>query len=822
MCSAMNANLFVMPTIDKWDNVCRLCMEKKNEMLSIFGEEGLQRRVVQKLQACLPVLVYKTDPLPKQICQFCAARLDDAFEFREHCLNVYKTMHAILLKYQHVPPVRAFLNAMKTSQDPCQAQLCKDKSRAPPPLVPLSSNLPLDDPVAAINQDSPDQLQNACMETLSELPCEVEIKESAELILAMETVIGEPLNTKCMSSEMFNSDSGTKISTISISNMEEDKMEYQTTREEKRTSILEQVLTGNLTMTNRQKLQPRAKLTSEWWCAPCNRYYKTRDSLVRHMQSQCPRVYTCGKCFLSFESVELLAEHEAWSHLKVKLDFTGSWKDCDQCDRQFISWKMLRQHRLRDHLAEFAENNTRCALCNRSFPTLKAYQEHVQLHQTNCNSIVTEKLTSTESVFSVLKIMERSKEGKRGEQFHENVKSLTCPICGKVCTQQSALSNHMRTHEPKKFKCEICGRSFGLFIRLVAHRISEHNKQPTMSPILSAVEQEEALNAEREAREAREARTRGVKNKSYSEMMENDHLVEEESSANFSRQNVAMCGICLQYFSDHTTMLTHLQTHSNSYSVKSFACHVCKKSFKEQWQLLRHEACHKRLTLDNASLYTCTVCNKSFADNITYKAHQKTHTVDKTYHCAKCNKIFFKEVSLLAHQCTGEALFGKRAATEPLQRTSSHSSNKRHNKCSKGDAVLSSAQSRNPHTKIHTESMHGNAAQAQEIKIEADDEPMPKLRPETSLEYNVPLIEPEVEINEQSTPPVKRTLIRTSKGYRCGVCESPFVFRDIAVAHLKSAHPSIPYQCPYCKKRFSTQYTFTHHIKTQHRKEPEK
>lgn len=75
----------------------------------------------------------------------------------------------------------------------------------------------------------------------------------------------------------------------------------------------------------------------------------------------------------------------------------------------------------------------------------------------------------------------------------------------------------MRTHEPKKHKCDICGRSFGLFIRLAGHRITEHNEQPMMSPALSAVEQEEALNAEREAREAREAKTRGVK-KSYTEV----------------------------------------------------------------------------------------------------------------------------------------------------------------------------------------------------------------------------------------------------------------------------------------------------------------
>lgn len=76
----------------------------------------------------------------------------------------------------------------------------------------------------------------------------------------------------------------------------------------------------------------------------------------------------------------------------------------------------------------------------------------------------------------------------------------------------------MRTHEPKRHKCDICGRSFGLFIRLAAHRMSEHSQQPTVSPVMASVEQEEALNAEREAREAREARTRSTRTRTYSEV----------------------------------------------------------------------------------------------------------------------------------------------------------------------------------------------------------------------------------------------------------------------------------------------------------------
>jgi len=124
----MNVNLYTMTGSSEWDKVCRLCSEEKNEMLPIFGDEGLQRRVVQKLRACLPVLVYKTDPLPKQICQFCAARLDDAYEFREYCLNVYRSMQAVLLRCKQTESAQVFLHAMRNLSDPCQVCPMDDPS----------------------------------------------------------------------------------------------------------------------------------------------------------------------------------------------------------------------------------------------------------------------------------------------------------------------------------------------------------------------------------------------------------------------------------------------------------------------------------------------------------------------------------------------------------------------------------------------------------------------------------------------------------------------------------------------------------------------
>lgn len=53
-------------------------------------------------------------------------------------------------------------------------------------------------------------------------------------------------------------------------------------------------------------------------------------------------------------------------------------------------------------------------------------------------------------------------------------------------------------------------------------------------------------------------------------------------------KNAVRCGICLQWLSNRTEMISHLQTHSDSYLPKNFRCGVCTKTFQEKWQLTRH------------------------------------------------------------------------------------------------------------------------------------------------------------------------------------------------------------------------------------------
>lgn len=136
-------------------------------------------------------------------------------------------------------------------------------------------SLPVESPLTPI--DISQEQQNSFNESLPELPCEVEIKEMAmEPILGTGVNVYEHLNRNSIENELFNKPNMImKHNTSSLKGeSDETREEVLARKEEKRTSILEQVLTGNLTVNDRKDLNTKEKLSSKWWCAPCNSYYK--------------------------------------------------------------------------------------------------------------------------------------------------------------------------------------------------------------------------------------------------------------------------------------------------------------------------------------------------------------------------------------------------------------------------------------------------------------------------------------------------------------------------------------------------------------------
>ena len=113
----------------------------------------------------------------------------------------------------------------------------------------------------------------ATLEPLPELPCEVQIKEE----LTDDSVLRSELDDddgQCLTpSSHENRINELKNERDDVIILDED-IEKIDKKDEKRTSILEQVLCGNLTINDCKELTPKSKPTSRWWCSPCNTYYR--------------------------------------------------------------------------------------------------------------------------------------------------------------------------------------------------------------------------------------------------------------------------------------------------------------------------------------------------------------------------------------------------------------------------------------------------------------------------------------------------------------------------------------------------------------------
>ncbi|XP_063978765.1 zinc finger and BTB domain-containing protein 17-like isoform X2 [Diachasmimorpha longicaudata] len=79
-------------------------------------------------------------------------------------------------------------------------------------------------------------------------------------------------------------------------------------------------------------------------------------------------------------------------------------------------------------------------------------------------------------------------------------------------------------------------------------------------------------------------------------------------------------------------------------------CEICQKSFKSQFQLLRHNrlkhAREEDITVRN---FPCDLCPKRFPDQNSLAKHRKTHTGDRPFQCLECHEQFPTANSLRRH-----------------------------------------------------------------------------------------------------------------------------------------------------------------------------
>lgn len=180
--------------------------------------------------------------------------------------------------------------------------------------------------------------------------------------------------------------------------------------------------------------------------------------------------------------------------------------------------------------------------------------------------------------------------------------ALHCNMCQKVFGNERDLNKHRKTHLPKPFFCETCGKSFTRDDLLLRHKIIHAIKL-----------QEESIKCE-----------------SYEN--EDDKIVANDLFHVKDEDDELACRECGAEFGDKGEKLQHMERHKKGETAR-LQCEICNKRFSKASHLTRHTKIHAAV-----KPYSCQLCNKGFARAEQLMNHMNAHSGIKPHVCKICSK----------------------------------------------------------------------------------------------------------------------------------------------------------------------------------------
>ncbi|XP_075220490.1 uncharacterized protein LOC142323959 [Lycorma delicatula] len=179
-------------------------------------------------------------------------------------------------------------------------------------------------------------------------------------------------------------------------------------------------------------------------CQICNKRFKTRQKVFRHMWVHRRKMYTCEVCGLSFPGVKYLDEHRLALH-PSKAPFA-----CDTCGKSFMSKQGLTEH---SRLHKGWSDQYYCNYCEKFFSSRQGFTIHGRIH-------------TDERPYGCKYCTKSFRDGgtlKKHERIHTGERPHECPLCHKRYNQKVVLREHIRgVHVMKRNsdingKCPVCG-----------------------------------------------------------------------------------------------------------------------------------------------------------------------------------------------------------------------------------------------------------------------------------------------------------------------------------------------------------------------------
>ncbi|KOC70194.1 Zinc finger protein Xfin [Habropoda laboriosa] len=308
---------------ERYQELCRLCASYDAVKMDIFGQEGKNRQLVDKIQACLPFKIAEDDRLPKCLCYRCMYNLENFYDFRTACVN------AVALLERCLPPSELNGDVTTTLTYYNDSELFKAKESIPV-LIP----------------EAPIVNPNAALGTPPRLNSDGEADHETEEIV---------------------DNSGTDEATIVDDFEDRRSEEYEMDMETNPSDFLE--------MTSMVTEEPEESQL---------RHQELSSNLPEHTSQQ-HEVYVCSLCNKAFSSKGHLSLH-ARIHVgagdvigeKVLTDDHTSYKrpyQCDLCHKSYSTAKHRWGHVSTTHRGHPAVT---CGYCSRIYSTRTNLEEHIK------------------------------------------------------------------------------------------------------------------------------------------------------------------------------------------------------------------------------------------------------------------------------------------------------------------------------------------------------------------------------------------------------------------------------------------------------------
>ncbi|KAH6938822.1 hypothetical protein HPB50_013160 [Hyalomma asiaticum] len=235
-------------------------------------------------------------------------------------------------------------------------------------------------------------------------------------------------------------------------------------------------------------------------CDICGRRFFNKQTLERHMDRHRPvrQSYECEVCHKTYAFVTGLYHHRKThgSIARFKCNFCGEHFMYSRSLYKHVNWDMFTSSLAslvsgdssNDGTVEMVQTEERlgpaeCPICHKVLCNYFIMKRHMVLHDQN--------RLAYECALCVPVPRRRGRPpllGKRGQPV-----DLECPICHKTFSNKSNYDGHLTMHTPqrKRYRCDICNKSFLWRNNVYAHKRKIHNvpssrgaKNPGLKPAM--------------------------------------------------------------------------------------------------------------------------------------------------------------------------------------------------------------------------------------------------------------------------------------------------------------------------------------------------